>query len=441
MAMAIPGTQRSSPSQPCNRQVTRYSAHGLHEYRGKFNPQVVRAIGNILKWEPAQWVLDPFCGSGTTLLEATHIGWNAIGTDMNPLAVLIANAKLTAFNTPPALLAQECEALSDRLAAASNRADWKDHLPEPDYLAKWFPEKVLRQLREILFAIRETRPKPLQDVFRVILSDICREVSLQDPGDLRIRRRKDPADNYPAMEMFLASLRVKIGSIIRARKTIHPKSGTLQLALVADTRDSVGEVKVLLREHGRKVFDGAITSPPYSTAMPYLDTQRLSLALLGLIPAKDLRIDEKKLIGNREILDKDRLFLELQLRSNTAGLPEGVIKFCKHLLEVADHKTHGFRRRNVPALVYKYLTDMDQMFKSVRMLIRKGGSYALLVGKNTTTLRGEKIQIETPQLLADVAVSRGWLVEEKLSFETYQRFDMHRSNSIREEVLLILRNK
>ena len=78
---------------------------------------------------------------------------------MNPLAVLIANAKLTAFNTPPALLAQECEALSDRLAAASNRADWKDHLPEPDYLAKWFPEKVLRQLREILFAIRETLSK------------------------------------------------------------------------------------------------------------------------------------------------------------------------------------------------------------------------------------------------------------------------------------------
>jgi SAM-dependent methyltransferase len=423
-----------------SRQITRYSAHGLHEYRGKFNPQVVRAIGNILKWEPEQWVLDPFCGSGTTLLEAAHIGWNAIGTDINPLGVLIANAKLSAFNTSPTVLSRECEALTDRLASVSNGADWQDHLLEPDYLVKWFPEKVLRQFRVILLAISDTRPKPLQDVFRVILSDICREVSLQDPGDLRIRRRKEPADNYPAIEMFLASLRVKINSIIGARKYIHPKKGTQQQAIVADTRDSVHVLKTFLGKYGREMLDGAITSPPYATAMPYLDTQRLSLALLGLIPSKNLRSDEKKLIGNREIHDRERVFLESQLRSNLAGLPEGVIRFCKYLLEAADYKSHGFRRRNVPALVYKYLVDMAQMFKSVRKVVRRGGRYALLVGKNTTTLRGDKIQIDTPQLLSEVAVSLGWHVEEKLSFETYHRYDVHQSNSIREEELLILLN-
>ena len=46
-----------------NRQSTRYSAHGLHDYRGKFNPQVVRAISNILALQPGDWILDPFCGS------------------------------------------------------------------------------------------------------------------------------------------------------------------------------------------------------------------------------------------------------------------------------------------------------------------------------------------------------------------------------------------
>jgi SAM-dependent methyltransferase len=425
-----------------SRQITRYSAHGLHEYRGKFNPQVVRAIGNVLKWEPEQWVLDPFCGSGTTLLEAAHIGWNAIGTDINPLGVLIANAKLSAFNTSPTVLSREYEALIDRLASVRNNgADWQDHLPEPDYLLKWFPEKVLRQFRVILRVISDTRPKLLQDVFRVILSDICREVSLQDPGDLRIRRRKEPSDNYPAIEIFLSSLRVKINSIIKARKHIHPKKGTCQQAIFADTRDSVHFLKPFLRKYGRETLDGAITSPPYATAMPYLDTQRLSLALLGLIPSKNLRNDEKKLIGNREMYDKERVSLESQLRSNLAGLPEGVIRFCKHLLDAADYKGHGFRRRNVPALVYKYLVDMGQMFKSVRQVVRKGGRYALLVGKNATTLRGEKIQIDTPYLLSEVAVSLGWHVEEKLSFETYHRYDVHQSNSIREEELLILLNR
>src|SRR5579863_4569999 len=58
------------PIPRLRRQSTRYSAHGLHEYRGKFNPQVVRAIGNLLGLSDEAWVLDPFCGSGTTLLEA-----------------------------------------------------------------------------------------------------------------------------------------------------------------------------------------------------------------------------------------------------------------------------------------------------------------------------------------------------------------------------------
>src|SRR5262245_53976606 len=105
----------AEPVPSLRRQSTRYSAHGLHEYRGKFNPQVVRAIGNLFGLEPGAWVFDPFCGSGTTLLEAAHIGWNALGIDINPLGVLIADAKLAAFTASPATLQRECDALARRL--------------------------------------------------------------------------------------------------------------------------------------------------------------------------------------------------------------------------------------------------------------------------------------------------------------------------------------
>ena len=173
--------------------------------------------------------------------------------------------------------------------------------------------------------------------------------------------------------------------------------------------------------------------------MPYLDTQRLSLALLGLMGSRELRNGEKKLIGNREIQDKERSNLEGQIEANAAELPDAVIAFCRKLLNLADHATHGFRRRNVPALAYKYLADMASMFGSVLEVIRSKGRYALLVGRNSTELRGQEILIDTPQLLATVAESRGWQVEEMLSFETYHRYDVHQSNSIREEVLVILR--
>lgn len=423
------------------RQSTRYSAHGLHEYRGKFNPQIVRAIGNIFGLDEGAWVFDPFCGSGTTLLEAAHIGWNALGIDINPLGVLIANAKLTAFKAEPTLLQRESDALRERLDPVPDGSDWRDYLHESDYLEKWFRVPVLCQLRAILAGIAQTKPASLQDVFRVILSDICRDVSLQDPSDLRIRRRKDAAENYPVVEMFVDALQTKVASVVRARQCVQPKKGTTQLAVFGDAREAVTAVRALLENRGRSAFDAAITSPPYATAMPYLDTQRLSLALLGLLGSRELRRSEKTLIGNREIHDKERCKLEAQIRSNANQLPDTVIGFCHQLLKLADDVTHGFRRRNVPALVYKYLADMASMFGSLLSVIRPKGRYGLLVGRNATELRGEEVVIDTPQLLADVAESRGWLVEEMLSFDTYHRFDVHQNNSIREEVLLVLQRR
>jgi site-specific DNA-methyltransferase (cytosine-N4-specific) len=430
-----------SPIPSLRRQSTRYSAHGLHEYRGKFNPQVVRSVGNLFGLQPGDWVLDPFCGSGTTLLEAAHMGWNCAGLDLNPLATLIANAKVSAFTGSPNLLLRESEALLWRLECVGPRdgQDWADRLPEPDYLVKWFCEPVLRKLAIILREIENARPVSLQPVFRVALSDICREVSLQDPSDLRIRRRKGPPEDWPVFNLFAESLRPKIASVLRARAHVFPKAGSIQTALLADSRMAEDAIRPLSAARGVVSLDAAITSPPYATALPYLDTQRLSLALLGLTSPRELRAEEKRLIGNREIQDKERIGLELDLLANKSSLPDDVWEFCSRLLRLADDPRHGFRRRNVPALVFKYLSDMAIMFSSVRRLLRAKGAYALLVGRNRTELRGQEVTIDTPELLARIAESRGWKVEERLPFETYHRYDVHQGNSIREEVLVILR--
>src|SRR6202020_1457101 len=74
-----------------SRQSTRYSAHGLHEYKGKFNPQIARHLMNRAGIGKQGIVLDPFAGSGTVLLEAVHFGCNAVGIEANPLAVVIGN--------------------------------------------------------------------------------------------------------------------------------------------------------------------------------------------------------------------------------------------------------------------------------------------------------------------------------------------------------------
>lgn len=437
-----------------NRQSTRYSAHGLHEYRGKFNPQIVRAIGNILGLKPGSWILDPFVGSGTTLLEAAHISWNAIGVDINPLGVQIAQAKIVAMQVPEAELQTCAEELGHRLEKRFTNIsfdrpfteseflsiggkDWEAKLPGFAYLCLWFTKSVLVQLEAILEEIAYIPSASLQLIFRIILSDILREVSLQDPEDLRIRRRKFPSENYSAVPIYIECMKNKIWTILQARQYLSDATTTHE-AILGDSRFC----DQLMKEHSdfnAVQFDGAITSPPYATALPYIDTQRLSLVFLDLIQPNNIRTTEKSLTGNREITSSERLRLETAINKNTDNLPTECIVFCRKLKAALDSSNDGFRRQNVPALVYQYLVDMALMFKHVYPLLRDNAPFALVIGKNQTVLGKQLFVIDTPHLLTLIAEQNGFHFHEALALNTYQRYSVHQENSIRSEILLVLR--
>ncbi len=438
------------------RQNTRYSAHGLHEYRGKFNPQVVRAIGNILGLGSGAWVLDPFCGSGTTLLEAGHIGWNAVGVDLNPLAVQIAAAKIAAVHMSIDRLIAEMHSLFHRLAAVLGDTalekplsakditkiagdDWQQTLPNFEYLSAWFTVSVLAQLAAIKRAVEKIGRQDGRQVFLTILSDILRQVSLQEPADLRIRRRKSSPENLPVIPLFIEAVRDRIASIERACQHL-PSPQADQYVALADSRRCEDAIRSLMQSPHR-LFDAAMTSPPYATALPYIDTQRLSLAFLGLVNAKELRRLERALIGTREITNGDRCQLESALAHNALGLPRGCLALCRRLRRCIDGDVDGFRRQNRPALIYRYLAEMQQTFEQMRRLLKKGAPFALLVGRNQTTLGGREIVIDTPCLLCELAEHNGFDLQETVELDTYSRFDVHSANSIRSEALIILRRR
>lgn len=438
-----------------SRQNTRYSAHGLHEYRGKFNPQIVRAVGNMLGFQPGSWILDPFCGSGTTLLEAVHMGWNAVSVDINPLGVLIARAKVVAMHIPLEELRTQTEVLSQKLRERFKHVgfekaftatqmqslggtNWHIYLPHFEYLSSWFTESVLIQLAVILEEITLVPSENLQLLFCIILSDILREVSLQDPADLRIRRRKSPSENAPAVSLYLHDLKRKIETIVQVRRYFAHITST-QYALLGDARYCDATVRGCPDISSTLEFDGAITSPPYATALPYIDTQRLSLVLLGLVPPEEIRATEKSLTGNREITAQERLKTEQAIDTNVDQLPAECIALCQQLKTAYDKDKDGFRRQNVAALLYKYLVDMALMFKNIRPLLKADAPFALVVGKNQTRLGEQLFTIDTPHLLVLLAEHHGFALKELLELNTYQRFDVHQGNSIRSEILIVLR--
>lgn len=414
-----------------NRQSTRYSAHGLHEYKGKFNPQIVRAILNILDVPIGSRVIDPFCGSGTSLLECAHLGMNAIGTDINPMAVFIANAKLTAIRHPASALREDLIRTIKRAKSIKISKKGRD-VARDEYLLSWFTFEIYDEIERVRVAI-EDLGSPASAPLLAVASNLLRDYSLQDPNDLRIRRRKSPLPERPFIAAYEEAATQLIDKLEDAQQIV-PTYKTISRALLTDSRKVTAKAIGCIEQ-----FDCALTSPPYATALPYIDTQRLSLVWLSLIPPSEILPLDAKLVGSREVRGgQSKRALRDQLLSNMAGLPEVQAKYCR-ALHKALGEGDGFRRQAVPLLLYRYFAGMAQVFTALRPLMRDGAPFALIVGGNHTVLGGKRFDINTPQHLAEIAESCGWAHCETVPLQTYQRYGYHMDNAITAEAMVIVR--
>jgi hypothetical protein len=418
-----------------NRQITRYSVHGIHEYKGKFNPQVVRGILNLLNVPPGAQVLDPFCGSGTTLSECTHIDIPSLGCDINPMAVLISNTKQLVLSTAACKIKKVGEDILDQLSAnirGSRQA--MPNTPYQTYLLKWFPEETfyaIENLREIILSADVA----LSSIFLLLASDLLRDYSLQEPADLRIRRRKSP---FPDTSFFDALKRSFYGFFNKIESTqeligIKRKIGVAYCDDIKKvTKDKLKSWKI------QPGFDAALTSPPYATALPYIDTQRLSLVWLRLCPPDKLNWLEAELTGSRELYKTEKMDWEKIMNNNDKRLPAFLVSYCKEMSQSVS-LGDGFRRQAVPLLLYRYFSHMRDSFQSIASVMKRNSPFALIVGHNQTTLGGRQFSIDTPNILARLSESCGWRIESSMPLETYQRYDVHKTNSIAKESLIILR--
>lgn len=414
-----------------NRQATRYSVHGLHEYKGKFNPQVARAILNIFNVRPSQRVFDPFCGSGTTLVECVHRGALGYGTDLNPFAVYLANAKLLALSTPAVSLRD----ILGKIAGRFNQTRrWNTTIAKDArgaYLQSWFDSSILHVIEIAAHTIKEEAGSHAP-VFLSIASNLLRDYSLQDPGDLRIRRRKSPLPNTPFVDAFVRAAEQFLDRVESAQTVLGVKKRAGEAMLC--------DVTSIKQKRFQQFFDAALTSPPYAMALPYIDTQRLSLVWLDLLPADRILGLESELIGSRELRGSNRRDIVTRMRGNEANIPEAQADLCLEL-QKALTPADGFRRKAVPTLLYRYFASMQESFRSIQSVMKPSAPFALIVGHNHTVLGGVRYDINTPAHLASIASNVGWKVDELIELQTYHRYGYHMSNAVGAETLLMLRAK
>lgn len=247
-----------------NQYSTGYATHSLFPYRGKFHPQMVKGLLNILNIKPGQLILDPMAGSCTACIEAKIMGINSIGIDLSPFCVLMGKAK--AFATSIKI---------DSLIRLENLV--------PQIINVFEKETDLNNnLRRIL----------TENASDVIEADdflgLIMLAFLDSVGYARRRKRKLPIDLFP--EVFTRYL-LTVRSFTNFLQNNAPNNK------FGDAQISIGSVLELnLMDNS---VDCILTSPPYSFAIDYVDNDAPQLQILGV------EVDELKqnMIGLR---GKDR---------------------------------------------------------------------------------------------------------------------------------------
>ncbi len=304
-------------------EVTDSLTHGLHPYPAKFPPQVAARLIEILT-SPGDVVLDPFCGSGTTLVEALRLDRAAVGTDINPVAVLISEAKTlrTDRTIDRALeeLAQavEADASSERGEPLLFSEQWPACLPlsPPPIpnMERWFAPSAIREIGLILARIEESKDKASRKVARAVLSSILVAVSNQD-SETRYTARPKALTPGDVLASFARKLREARGLLVAFREATFPREARI---LLADTRH--------LPIGGIGPLDAVVTSPPYANAFDYHLYHRHRMYWLGYDPAelRELEIGSHLNYQRRgEGIETYRRDMHLCLKSIAAVLKPG----------------------------------------------------------------------------------------------------------------------
>jgi hypothetical protein len=360
-----------------NQFKTGYATHGLFPYRGKFHPQMIKGVINVMGLKPGDTVLDPMMGSGTVLIEAKLMGIKSIGVDTSPFCRFMTQVKLDALTVPlpPVREAlKNCRSVYDffvKLAGQPNpgskkrlEKNFENLLPMRDSGDK----NVLRSASRGDLS----RGSEIPEVYNFLLL-----AYLDGAGYSERSERKSPYDQFRAILERYLFVGEKIQLILTGIESELAESKALE-----------GDARHLPIQESS--IDGIIFSPPYSFAIDYLENDSFHLSFLGT--------------------DIDKLREEMI----------------------------GLRGRTLKQKFELYKTDMEKVLSECARVLRPGRICTIVVGTNNNQL--SKILEVSPdevkgidELLVELGKPHGLHLIRKLS-----RQITGMTNTMRTEFIVIL---
>lgn len=233
---------------------------GVHPYPAKFIGQIPRTLIRELAPPPGTAILDPFCGSGTTLVEAQRMGYESVGVDLNPIACLMSRVKTA--SRPDRLVESGFDAI--RLAKSFVEAE----VPALPNLSHWFHEEVQDALARLTAAI-PLMPVGTRDALSLALSRIVVRVSRQE-SDTRYAAIENDIRWDDVMAAFSTAV-ASIDNALAARGWCLRSCKVVEADILTVDAGQLGTQPVGL----------VITSPPYPNAYEYWLYHKYRMLWLG----------------------------------------------------------------------------------------------------------------------------------------------------------------
>lgn len=281
-----------------NGTSTRELTHCYHDYPARIIPQVAGKLLDMFG-NDAKQLFDPYCGSGTSLVEANIRGINSFGTDLNPLARLIAKAKTA---TPKISALEKQITTFNRIALENKRRKIKEthHIYGIARLDFWFKPNVIERLFQLKQFIQSIEDEEVRLFFQVAFSETVRDSSNTRNEEFKLYRYgedKLAKFNPDVYEIMVSKLQRNLDGYKQYKAIIenlkhHPFANIYGF----NTVDGISEDFILPES-----INVVVTSPPYGdlgTTVAYGQYSRLSAAWLELEEPDKI---DRKLMGGKTI--------------------------------------------------------------------------------------------------------------------------------------------
>lgn len=299
-----------SESDLPERERTKH-VHRLHPYLGKFIPQLVETLLDRYL-TPGGHVLDPFAGSGTTLVQALESGYDATGADIAAFNCLLMRVKTQRYNL--FVLERELRDVIAQLDSLPARAR------PARYVREWFAPQAAREL----LAFRELSDGyEHRDVLHVILARAARSARRTTHFDLDFPRspqvepywcHKHKRECRPVEKALPFLRRYTLDTLARIKTFARVRARAREATVLhGDSREL---------DYGR-TFDGILTSPPYPGLIDYHEQHRTAYELLGLDDLRGLELGPAAEGTSRRALEAYREGIVAVLSRASASLRPG----------------------------------------------------------------------------------------------------------------------